>query len=78
MAAVPAPRGLIFDIQGFSVHDGPGSRTSVFLSGCPLRCLWCANPEGQELRQRLLFAPQKCRNTENGCARCAAACPRGA
>lgn len=72
------PRGLIFDIQGFSVHDGPGSRTTVFLSGCPLRCLWCANPEGQEPRQRLLFAPQKCRNGETGCVRCAAACPHGA
>lgn len=72
------PRGLIFDIQGFSVHDGPGSRTTVFLSGCPLRCLWCANPEGQELRQRLLFAPQKCRHREIGCTRCAAACPHGA
>ena len=38
--------GRIFDIQSYSVHDGPGCRTLVFLSGCPLRCEWCANPEG--------------------------------
>ena len=72
------PRGLIFDIQGFSVHDGPGSRTTVFLSGCPLNCQWCANPEGMELRRRLLFSSQKCRNEKDGCRRCQSACPRGA
>lgn len=43
----PAPRGLIFNIQKFSVNDGPGIRTAVFLKGCPLRCKWCANPESQ-------------------------------
>ena len=37
--------GRIFDIQRFSIHDGPGIRTTVFLKGCPLRCLWCGNPE---------------------------------
>ena len=41
--------GRIFDIQKFSVHDGPGIRTSVFMKGCPLRCEWCHNPEGQSL-----------------------------
>ncbi len=41
-----APRGRIFNIQRFSLHDGPGIRTVVFLQGCPLRCVWCANPEG--------------------------------
>jgi len=70
--------GLIFDIQGFSVHDGPGSRTTVFLSGCPLRCRWCANPEGRELRRQLLFSAQKCLCEKSGCQRCATACPRGA
>ena len=39
-------RGLVFDIQGHSVHDGPGTRTTVFLNGCPLSCVWCCNPEG--------------------------------
>lgn len=45
-----APRGLIFNIQKFSVNDGPGIRTAVFLKGCPLRCKWCANPESQSRR----------------------------
>lgn len=68
-------RGLIFDIQGFSVHDGPGCRTLVFLSGCPLRCLWCANPEGLVTRPRLLYRRFRC-----ACevARCSQACLQGA
>ena len=41
-------RGRIFDIQKYSIHDGPGIRTIVFLKGCPLRCRWCCNPESQE------------------------------
>jgi pyruvate formate lyase activating enzyme len=53
-------KGLIFDIQGHSVHDGPGCRTLVFLSGCPLRCAWCANPEGQLPRPRLMYREMKC------------------
>ncbi|MCI0514281.1 glycyl-radical enzyme activating protein [candidate division KSB1 bacterium] len=43
------PRGIIFDIKRFALHDGPGIRTTVFLKGCPLRCWWCHNPESQEL-----------------------------
>ncbi|UCB44203.1 MAG: 4Fe-4S cluster-binding domain-containing protein, partial [Dehalococcoidales bacterium] len=39
--------GVIFNIQTYSIHDGPGIRTTVFLKGCPLRCLWCQNPESQ-------------------------------
>lgn len=54
--------GRIFDIQSYSVHDGPGCRTLVFLSGCPLRCEWCANPEGLENRVRTLFRVMKCIN----------------
>jgi len=65
-------KGLIFDIQGYSVHDGPGTRTLIFLSGCPLRCAWCANPEGQKIRHSLMYKPQLC----TGCPRrCADACP---
>lgn len=72
------PQGLVFDIQGYSVHDGPGCRTLVFLSGCPLRCEWCANPEGLEKRQVVMFRTAKCRHDKYGCVRCAEACPHGA
>lgn len=71
-------KGLVFDIQGFSVHDGPGSRTTVFLSGCPLQCRWCANPEGWKVRQRLMYSRQKCRADQEGCRRCIEACSRNA
>ncbi len=67
--------GLIFDIQGHSIHDGPGTRTLVFLSGCPLRCKWCSNPEGLFPRQRLMYKSRLCRNCP---ARCVPACPAGA
>jgi len=68
-------KGLIFDIQGHSVHDGPGTRTLIFLSGCPLGCTWCSNPEGQHLRQRLMFKGQFCKNCPR---RCIEACPNDA
>ncbi len=68
-------KGLIFDIQGYSVHDGPGCRTLVFLKGCPLRCEWCANPEGFRTAQDLLFRNSRCVNRKNGCTRCIDACP---
>jgi pyruvate formate lyase activating enzyme len=71
-------QGLVFDIQSFSVHDGPGSRTLVFLSGCPLRCQWCSNPEGLEVRQRFLFSQAKCKFNKTNCKRCLKACPNGA
>lgn len=71
-------RGLIFDIQGFSVHDGPGSRTTVFLSGCPLKCRWCANPEGWQLKQQIMYSRQKCRADQDHCRRCIEACARKA
>lgn len=64
----------IFNIQKFCVHDGPGIRTTVFLKGCPLRCLWCHNPEGLGFSPELLFNPEKC----TGCGRCLKACPHGA
>lgn len=68
-------RGVIFDIQHFSVHDGPGIRTTVFLKGCQIRCLWCHNPEGLSLRpHELSFTPSKCIL----CHQCAAVCPNHA
>ncbi|WP_428565205.1 MAG: glycyl-radical enzyme activating protein [Solidesulfovibrio sp. DCME] len=68
-----ADRGLIFDIQGHSVHDGPGTRTTVFLNGCPLRCTWCCNPEGLFNRPVVMYRQSKCKC----CGDCLAACPTG-
>ena len=65
---------LISNIQGYSIHDGPGIRTVVFLKGCPLRCRWCANPENLEDRVRVGFLANLCQH----CARCAKVCPQGA
>ncbi|MCT4606170.1 MAG: 4-hydroxyphenylacetate decarboxylase activase [Marinisporobacter sp.] len=67
-------KGLLFDIQSYSVHDGPGCRTICFFSGCPLQCDWCANPEGWTYKQKLMFAKNKCKATK-GCTRCINACP---
>ncbi len=63
--------GMIFDIQKFSIHDGPGIRTTVFVKGCPLRCRWCHNPESNTLARELSFMPDKC----IGCGYCFAHCP---
>jgi len=64
---------IIFDIQGFSVHDGPGSRTLVFFKGCPLRCYWCCNPESWTTQPQLLYRRNKCvkcyRCVEHACAK---------
>ena len=65
---------LIANIQGYSIHDGPGIRTVVFLKGCPLRCRWCANPENLLDRVRVGFMANLCQH----CARCAKVCPQGA
>lgn len=61
---------MIFDIQHFCVDDGPGIRTTVFMKGCPLRCLWCHNPEGMKRMRQVSFDPDKC----TLCGRCAAEC----
>lgn len=82
----------VFDIQRFSIHDGPGIRTAVFFKGCPLRCAWCHNPESQRPGPELLFFAHKCvgcgkcaeicDNTHTpdctGCGKCAAVCAHGA
>ena len=64
--------GRIFEIQRFSIHDGPGIRTTVFLKGCPLKCRWCHNPEGISPKPHLSFLPDKC----IGCGYCLKACRR--
>lgn len=53
-------KGLVFDIMKFAIHDGPGIRTTVFLKGCPLRCLWCHNPESQSPGPEISFTASKC------------------
>jgi len=67
-------KGVIFDIKKFAIDDGPGIRTTVFLKGCPLRCWWCHNPEGQLLAPELMFRKSRC----IGCEECVKDCPREA
>jgi pyruvate formate lyase activating enzyme len=71
---VSVPRGVVFDIQHYAVHDGPGIRTLVFLKGCPLACGWCCNPESQSARPELRRIASRCQ----ACLRCAGVCPVGA
>ncbi len=66
--------GRIFDIQRFSIHDGPGIRTTVFFKGCPLRCLWCGNPESIPPEPSLSYLPEKC----IACGACLDRCPKKA
>ncbi len=67
-------KATIFEIKRFAVHDGDGIRTTVFFKGCPLRCVWCHNPEGLAARTELAWYSHKC----TGCGTCAAVCPQGA
>ena len=63
--------GVIFDIQHYSVYDGPGIRTTVFFKGCPLSCAWCHNPESQRLNPEVGYLVDRCVR----CGKCVEACP---
>ncbi|MBQ8250134.1 MAG: glycyl-radical enzyme activating protein [Clostridia bacterium] len=65
--------GIVFNIQRFSLFDGPGVRTVVFLKGCPLRCVWCHNPEGLSSEMQVMYNSERC----IGCGACVEACEKG-
>lgn len=64
---------ILFNIQHFSLHDGPGIRTVLFFKGCPLDCIWCHNPEGKSVQKTLSFVMERCVL----CGKCADVCPQG-
>ncbi|MCI8647313.1 MAG: glycyl-radical enzyme activating protein [Firmicutes bacterium] len=65
--------GIVFDLQRFSLNDGPGIRTIVFVKGCPLSCLWCSNPESQQRKPTLMYDAESC----IGCKSCVRTCQHG-
>ncbi len=67
-------RGIVFNIQYFNLHDGPGTRTLVFFKGCPLQCKWCSNPESMSRLPEVGFTGSRC----NGCGKCLDVCPEEA
>ncbi len=73
VVGIPERKALIFNVQKYNIYDGPGIRTLIFFKGCPLRCKWCANPEGLERRIQVMLKNDVCIN----CGRCVGACPLG-
>ena len=71
--APPGRSGLVFDIQRYAIHDGPGIRTTVFLKGCPLDCWWCHNPESQSAEPQIVVIEGRCVR----CGECLKVCPNG-
>lgn len=73
-AELRAISGFVFNVQHYSIHDGPGIRSTIFLNGCPLGCWWCQNPEARSGHPELFFDARKC----EGCGVCVQVCPAGA
>lgn len=67
-------KGIVFDIQNYAIYDGPGIRTLIFLKGCPLKCLWCQNPESQKLAPQMSYFKEKCLL----CGTCVKTCQKNA
>ena len=67
--------GIVFNIQRFTIHDGPGIRTEIFLKGCPLTCKWCGNPESQRMQPEIGVYETKCIRADV-CGLCLKVCPR--
>jgi len=67
-------KGIIFDVQKYSIRDGPGIRTTIYFKGCPLKCWWCHNPESQNPKPELILRESRC----NICAECLKSCPKNA
>lgn len=67
-------KAIVFNTQGYTIHDGPGIRTEIFFKGCPLNCPWCSNPEGISPKCEAGFYPSKCLGKDK-CGLCIAACP---
>ena len=72
-AGLAEVEGLIFDVDSFAVHDGPGIRMAVYLKGCPLACAWCHSPESRRAAPELVYVADRCAL----CGACAAVCPSG-
>jgi pyruvate formate lyase activating enzyme len=72
---MPVPsHAMLFDIEHYAIHDGPGIRTTIFFKGCPLRCQWCANPESQQMTAELFYTEDLCLH----CGECTRVCPNAA
>jgi len=71
---VEPKKGIIFDIKRYAIHDGPGIRTTVFFKGCPLRCLWCCNPESYKMSPEIIYTERRCIH----CGTCQMVCPNNA